>query len=130
MSFIQIVAANVPFPWRPEHEDGTQSGTEIMLQVLDDDVLASLRKKHNHLIFKHGQRVDDFDSSGFTNDVVDKAIVSWKGVTKAGTDDELPCERAIKVQLPERLKIEIVRLCAGKEAGRLFGEAVAEGKKP
>lgn len=120
MGFIQIVDEHQTFTWQPEAEDGSRLESVLTLQVLAEDTLKALRKKHNQVVFKHGQRVDDFDSFGFTNDVVDKAIVSWEGVFKGGTDDPLPCTREVKLKLPERLKIEIVRLCAGREAGRLF----------
>lgn len=130
MPFIQIVEDNAPFRWVPEAEDGTPTDSAFTLQVLAEDVLGALRKKHTHSAFKHGQRVEDFDSFGFAADVVDKAIVGWEGVYRAGTDETLPCERRYKLALPERLKVEVLRLCAGKEAGRLFEVPDGDGSDP
>lgn len=129
MGFIHIVDETDTITWQPESEDGTKLDSVLTLQVLSDKQLSDLRKRHNKTAFKHGQRVEDFDSFGFTNDVVDAAIVGWTGVFRGGTDDPLPCTREVKLRLPERLKIEVVRLCAGREAGRLYEGGAAESKK-
>ena len=123
MGFIQIVTEHEPFSWTPEAEDGSKTQATLMLQVLSDDDLAGLRKKHTRMLFKHGERVNDFDSFGFASDVMDQAIVSWTGVYRAGTGQPLTCDRKAKTKLPDRLKVEILRLCAGREAGRLFDDA-------
>jgi hypothetical protein len=120
VGFIQIVEENEPFPWHPEAEDGTVTGSVFTLQVLSDDALNTLRRKHTHTAFQHGQRVENFDSFAFAADVVDQALVMWEDVVAARTGAPLPCDRKHKLALPERLKVEILRLCAGKEAGRLF----------
>jgi hypothetical protein len=122
VGFIQIVEENEPFAWTPEAEDGSKTEAAFTLQVLSDESLNILRRKHTHTAFQHGQRVENFDSFGFAADVVDQALVDWEGVIAAKTGEALPCDRKRKLALPERLKVEILRLCAGKEAGRLFGD--------
>lgn len=122
MGFISIVEENEPFPWRPEAEDGSPTGSVFTLQVLSDESLNILRRKHTHTAFQHGQRVENFDSFAFAADVVDQALIAWEGVIAAKTGQDLPCDRKRKLALPERLKVEILRLCAGREAGRLFAD--------
>ena len=129
-NYIHILDEGEEFEWRPVGDDGQPMDSVFMLRQLSDDEMKALRKKHNHLSFKHGQRVDEFDSFGFTDDLVDKAIVSWRGVRRRGSPEELPCERAVKCRLPDKWKTEIVRLCGGKEAGLLAGEEAAASKKP
>ncbi len=133
MAFIQIVEPDQTFPYTPLDESGRKLESQFELRLLTEDELTQLRKRHNSYVWKNRQRLEEFDRFGFAADVVDKAIVSWSRVRRAGTDEDLPCERKYKLLLPERLQVEILRLCAGKEAGELFqeedGEAAASDPK-
>lgn len=129
MPFINIVEENEPFEWSPETEDGKKTDSVFTLVVLSEDLLTALRKKHTHITWKNGQRIDDFAAFDFAADVVDKAVQGWKGVVRAKTGEAVACDRANKLRLPERLKVEILRLCAGKEAGRLYEDVGLDPKK-
>jgi hypothetical protein len=125
MSFIQIVPDSEPFWFQPTNpQTGEQYQSQFQVRVLDDETdLRPLRRKYNKTVFHHGQRSEEFDAFGFAADVIDLAIVGWKGIYRAGTEIELPCERKFKLALPERIKIDVMRLCANKEAGELFPDS-------
>ena len=124
MGFITIIQPDETFTHVPTLPDGSKSDASFTLRVLADDQIKALRKRHTKTEWANGQRLQNVDGAALANDMIDAALVSWRGV-KDSKGTELPCERAFKLLLPERLQVEIVRLCAGKEAG--FGEGEVGG---
>jgi hypothetical protein len=116
MSFITIIQPDETFTHHPTLPDGGPSDTVLTLKVLSDAQTKALRKKHTKHEWVNGQRLQTVDGAAMADDMIDAALVGWTGVQdRAGKP--LPCERALKLLLPERVQVEIVRLCAGKEAG-------------
>jgi hypothetical protein len=123
VSFLHILEPTETFWHRPvDRQSGEPSDSRLQLRVLDDEDLTRFRKRATKTAFKHGQRVEDFDPVAFAADVVDHAIVAWENVKRGRTEEVLPCERVYKLLLPERVQAEIIRLCAGKEAGDALEE--------
>lgn len=118
--FIQIVDTDDAFDWTPVNEEtGQPYESTFQLKLVTDDTDSVLRKHHTRQVFDKKQRrmVDKLDETAFIIDVLDAAIVGWTGIKASSTGDPLPCTKAMKGRLPEKLKAEILRLCAGKEAG-------------
>lgn len=116
MSYLTIIQPDETFQHIPTLPSGEKSEAAFTLRVLADDQIKVLRKKHTKTEWQNGQRVTNVDGAALANDMIDAALVGWTGVRDSqGT--ALPCERTFKLLLPERLQVEIVRLCAGKEAG-------------
>lgn len=128
-TYIQVLDDDEQFSWSPDTGDGEKSASEFTLRTVPEDVLKRLRKVHTHRTFKHGQQVEDFDAFSYVADVLDYAIVTWAGVLRSKTREDLPCTKANKVRLPERIKTEIMRLCAGKEAGSALDDEGDDPKK-
>lgn len=115
-SFIQVATADQTFPFNPTPD------VEIILRIVDDDTEKAFRKKATKQDFQKHQRAETFDVHEFIARCLDHAIVSWRGIVKAGTTEPLPCDRAHKLLLPEWLKLEIQKLTVGKEGGDLVAE--------
>ena len=124
MSYLTIIQPDETFTHVPTLPDGSKSEASFTLRVLADDQIKTLRKRHTKTEWANGQRLQNVDGAALANDMIDAALVSWSGV-RDSKGQPLPCERTFKLLLPERLQVEIVRLCAGKEAG--FGEAEVGG---
>jgi hypothetical protein len=116
MSYITIIQPEETFTHRPMLPDGSLADTTLTLKVLSESQTRALRKKHTKHEWLNGQRVQTVDGAAMADDMIDAALVAWTGV-KDSRGQALPCERAFKILLPERVQVEIVRLCAGKEAG-------------
>lgn len=116
MSFLRIIQPDETFPYTPTFQDGSASDTRLTLRVLSEAQTRTLRKKHTKTEWQNGQRVQNLDGPAMADDMIDAAIVDWTGVVDT-QGKPLPCERTFKLLLPERVQVEIVRLCAGKEAG-------------
>lgn len=86
------------------------------LRVVPSAKQRELRRLHTKHLFIRGSRQEDFDWAKFNDDCIDFAIVDWRDVKRRGAD--VPCTRETKLQLPEMVKIEIIRLCLGRELGR------------
>lgn len=130
MSFLRIVQPDETFPYTPTFQDGSPSDTRLTLRVLSEAQTRSLRKKHTKTEWQNGQRVQSVDGAAMADDMIDAAIVAWTGVLDTA-GKALPCERVFKLLLPERVQVEIVRLCAGKEAGAAeAGVGGDEGEAP
>ncbi len=130
--FITIVDKDDAFAWTPVHEEtGERYDSTFQLQIVTDDTDRVLRKEHTRQVWDKKQRrtVDKLDEPAFVAAVLDHAIVGWKGIRSATTGEELPCTSALKTRLPEKWKAEILRLCAGKEAGEVVS-ATEQEKKP
>ena len=126
MSYLTILQPDETFEHVPRLPDGNASDARFTLRVLGDQQIKALRKKHTKSEWLNGQRVQTVDGGELANDLIDAALVGWTGVQDSkGT--ALPCERAFKLLLPEKLQVEIVRLCAGKEAGYEQAEAGVGG---
>jgi len=127
MSYLTILQPDETFPYTPRLPDGSPSDAALTLRVLSDPQVQTLRKKHTRQEWVNGQRVPNVDGAGLANDMIDTAIVAWSGVKDSkGTD--LPCVREFKLLLPERVQVDVVRLCAGKDAGFEAGVGGDEGK--
>lgn len=124
MSFLTIVQPDETFPYTPTLADGAPSDSRLTLRVLSDVQLKALRKKHTKQEWAQGQRVTTTDAVAMADDLVDAAIVAWTGIRDT-SGAELPCERTFKLLLPERVQADVVRLCAGKDAG---SQGAAEGE--
>ena len=130
MSFISILTGSEPFEWSPDDEQGKPSETVLVLQIITDDMDTELRKAHTRPVLdkKSRRMIPTLDDSGYTAAVIDAAIVNWRGVTDARTGAEIPCSEAMKRLIPERIKLDVLRLCAGKEGGAVVA-AEAEKKR-
>ncbi len=120
--FIKIVDTDDAFDWTPVNEEnGKAYDSSFQLKIVTDDDDKALRKKHTHQVFDKKQRrmVDKLDEASYIIEVLEVAIVGWKGITSATTGAELPCTNDLKGRLPEKWKADILRLCAGKEAGEV-----------
>ncbi len=129
--FIQIVDTDDAFDWTPVNEEtGQPYESTFQLKLVTDDIDKELRKKHTRPVWDKKQRrtLDKLDESAFVIDLLDAAIVGWKGVKAASTGLELPCTAAMKARLPEKWKAEVLRLCAAKEGGDVVSQAVQEKK--
>ena len=130
MSFLRIVQPDETFPYTPTFQDGSPSDTRLTLRVLSEAQTRGLRKKHTKTEWQNGQRLQSVDGAAMADDMIDAAIVAWTGVLDTA-GKALPCERTFKLLLPERVQVEIVRLCAGKEAGSTeAGVGGNEGEAP
>ena len=121
MSFLRIVQPDETFPYTPTFHDGSPSDTTLTLRVIGEAQTRALRKKHTKVEWVNGQRVSSVDGMALGEDIIDAAIVAWEGVLDT-KGQPLPCERTFKLLLPERVQADIVRQCAGKEAGAWEGE--------
>lgn len=134
MPYITILEENEPFDWTVPLEDGTPSETKFRLVALGEDVKRALRKKHSRITFKHGQRVDEFNSDTYADDVLTQAVLGWTGLMaqRAGKREEVAFDLAVVKRLPHRLKSEILTMCVGAEAARGSegDEPTAEGADP
>lgn len=131
MAFIKIVESDEAFEWSPVHEEkGEPYESVFQLRLVTDDVDGALRKKATGRIKDERSRmmVDKLRESEYIAAVLDYAIVGWRGVQSAESGKELPCTTALKARLPERWKAEILRLCAGKEAGDVVAHSDQEKK--
>ncbi len=117
--FIEVQAPDTTFTHTPE---GTQSTFE--LRIVPDDVEKEARKQATRKEWDKGQRTESFDVHAFLARILDYAIVDWTGikVRDANGVSELPCTKANKLLLPEKVKSEINRLCLGKEIALDRGE--------
>ena len=123
MGFVSILTDTAPFDWSPEDAQGKLTDTVFSLQLIDDAVDEQLTKRHTKPVFDKKQRkmVPTLDAAAYYRDVLQTAILDWRGLKDARTGQDVACTDALKALLPERVKLEIIRLCAGKEGG----EAVA-----
>ena len=124
MSYLTIIQPDDTFSYRPTLPDGSTSESVLTLKVLSDAQTRALHKRHTTREWVNGQRLQAVDGAAMADDMIDAAVVAWTGV-KDRAGQALPCERAWKLLLPERVQVEIVRLCAGKEAG--FGREAEVG---
>jgi hypothetical protein len=127
MSYLTIIQPDETFPYTPTFQDGSPSESVLTLRVLADTQIRALRKKHTKTEWHNGQRTQTVDGMSMAEDMVDAAIVSWAGVVDT-KGQALPCERAIKLMLPERVQVEIVRMCAGKEGATAHEGEVGGGE--
>ena len=126
MSYLTIIQPDETFPYTPTLPSGEPSEAQIILRVIGDEQTRVLRKKHTKVEWVNGQRISNVDGLALAEDLIDAAIVRWSGVKDSrGTD--VPCERAFKLLMPERIQLEVMRLCAGKEAGFSQHEAGVGG---
>jgi len=116
VSFITIIQPEETFVHRPRLPDGSLADTTLTLKVLSEAQTRALRKKHTKHEWANGQRIQTVDGAAMADDMIDLALVAWTGV-RDSHGQALPCERAFKILLPERVQVEIVRLCAGKDVG-------------
>lgn len=126
--FIRIVETADVFAWSPKHEEtGEPYASVFQLRILTDEKDKEIRKAHTRPFFEKKTRAmrDKLDESAYIAAVIDHVIVDWSGIQGAVAGEMLPCTATIKGLLPERLKGEILRLCAGKEAG----EALTQEEK-
>jgi hypothetical protein len=126
MSYLTIIQPDETFTHTPRLPDGSPSEAKLTLRVLADAEIKTLRKKHTKTEWQNGQRVSNVDGAALANDMIDASIVGWSGVHDS-KGVPLPCERTFKLLLPERLQVDVVRLCAGKEAGFGLDEAGVGG---
>lgn len=130
MSFIQIVDSDESFDWSPIDEaTGKPYESSFALRVVNDDVDKEIRKKHTKKYWDKGRRVEEFDQASYVIDVLDYAIVGWTNVKNAKTGEPVTCTTAMKARLPEKWRSEVLRLCAGKEAGDVLAQAEQEKKR-
>ena len=124
--FIQIIDdPQASFTFRPKDPDSGQvSETEFTLRLVPDEVQKSLRKQTESVEWRRGQRVVTNDDARWADLCVSYAITGWKHLYSVTVRDGktvartlVPCEDKYKALLPEHVRIEIVRLCVGKEAG-------------
>ena len=126
MSYLTLIQPDETFTHTPRLPDGSPSEAKFTLRVLADAEIKALRKKHTVKEWQNGQRVATVDGGSLANDMIDASIVGWSGVNDS-KGAPLPCERTFKLLLPERLQVEVVRLCAGKDAGFGLDEAGVGG---
>ncbi len=123
--YLEIIDDDAPFDFRPvDEETGEASDTVFQLRVLPDADQRRLDKQHTKPTFdkKARRMVDKRDDGAYVADVLDTVIVGWSGVKSARTGTDIPCSREMKARLPERLKVEILRLAVGKEVGSMLAE--------
>jgi hypothetical protein len=102
----------------------------FQLRIVSDDTDAELRKTHTKQVWDKKQRrtVDKLNEGAYIVALLDYAIVGWSGIKDARTGDDVACTAALKARLPEKVKAEILRLCAAKEAGDVVSKAEQEKK--
>lgn len=128
MSFITIVETDEAFDWRPT-SGGEPMDSAFRLRIVPDDARKKIRKENTHKTFVQHRPVDELSEEAYEADLLDYAIVDWSGIKAAGTGEDVPCTKAMKIRLPLKWKIEIMRLCAAKEAGDMIAEATEEKKR-
>lgn len=120
-SFITILApeAKKPIPWQYTDPDtGKTADTVFYLRQIPDETNKVFRKRHTTNEWKNGVQRTTTDGDAYGDDLIDFAIVDWDGLYALDADGErvkVPCDRKYKVNLPEKVKGEIIRLCLGKE---------------
>ena len=125
MSLLTILQPDETFTRRVEGA----ADAVLTLRVPGDPQVDVFRKRNRSTKWVNGQHVEEFDAFAFAADIVDASIVCWVGVVAQG-GQALPCERATKLMLPEKVKAEVVRLCLGKEAGLEGGDSAGEPLRP
>lgn len=114
--FISIVEDTDIVKWHFVDPDTRQEfESEFSLRTLPRELNKTLRKKHRRFETTRQGPQERFESSAYVDDVLDYAIVAWTGVRASGQD--VACTREWKSRLPEVVKAEIIRLCAGAELG-------------
>lgn len=98
MGFITIVTDDESF----EHRIGD---SVFVLRRVPDDVTRRIFKRHTK---SRPGREPETDYFAVTADVLDHAIVDWRGIKHPVTKEDLPCTRAYKVALPAGVKAEIM----------------------
>lgn len=130
-NFIRIVDDDEAFEYRPvKDETGDAYDSVFKLRIVNDEVDTRLRKQFTKPVWDKKSRrpIDKLDGDAYADALLDYAIVDWSGITNARTGETLACTPDRKKRLPEKWKIEIVRLCAAKEAGDVLDHQEEEKK--
>lgn len=111
-NFISIIDDNTPF-------DYTFPGTDttFKLRIVPESVQKSFTKRHTSKKPSRGGPIDIVDTQAVANDCLNYAIIGWKGVVNPLTHQEIECTEHYKKLLPEMIKVDVVRMCVGREAG-------------
>jgi len=128
---IQIAHDDETREWQATDPDTRETyESYYTLRVIPQSVQREIRRKHTTASFVKGVRVESLDGGKFTDDCLDYAIVSWRGVTgrnrSTGAITDLPCTREYKLAQPEWIKAEIIRMCLGRELGQMVGTDVID----
>lgn len=131
MTFIAIVETDDSFPYQPIDESTGQPYDSVLdLRIVSDKKNEELQKANTSQAWdkKSHRMVDRLNNFKYTEDLLDYAIVGWQGVKSATTGADLPCTPELKTRLPEKWKVEVIRLCLAKEAGDVVSKATEEKK--
>lgn len=130
MSFLTILDDDSTFEYSPlEPTTGERMETVFILRQVPDETYKEFSRKCTRPVFENHQRVLKSDGLELARLLLDYAIVDWRGVKSARSERDIPCTAEMKQELPSVLSQEIIRLCAGKEAGAELSKAAQE-KKP
>ena len=130
MAFLTIIEDDQTFEYQPfDLTSGQRMESVFVLRIVPDSVMKDLRQQYTKPVWEQHQRIERMDDMAFGRALVDYAIVDWRGIKSARSDDDLPCTPEMKAKLPETVKADIIRLCAAKEAGAAVREAAEEKKR-
>lgn len=136
MSFIEIVADNTSFEWRPSDPSGATSESVFVLRKLSRAERQQFQRQHTSKKWVRGVQQERLDAEAFADDVLDAVIVSWRDIYvlepngSGMTRRALECERPYKIMLPETLKAEIVQMCVGGDMGAWEDGGHADQARP
>lgn len=126
--FLQIVKANRPEPWQyTDPQSGVTFDTVFHLQVLSDDDIAEIDKANTSREKINGMYQEKIDWEQVQRDRLCKAITGWDHLQIKGEDQ--PCTDELKLLLPEPIKLEILRLCIGKQLGGVVAKQAEDPQK-
>lgn len=129
MGFLTIIEDDQTFDFTPvDPVTGARTDTVLTLRMVPDTVLKDLRRRCMTRSFENHQKIEQIDELALMGELVDYAIVDWRGVKSVRDGKDLPCTTEMKGKLPIVVKTTIVKMCAAKEAGAELSQ-IAEEKK-
>jgi len=130
VSFLTIIEDDQTFEYSPlEPSTGERMDSVFVLRVLPDAELKKIRARCIRTVWEQHQRIEKMDDHQYSAEIVEYAIVDWRGVKSARSEKDLPCTSEMKARLPSVVKGDIIRLCGAKEADAHTVQSAQE-KKP
>ncbi|TKS58796.1 MAG: hypothetical protein EWM73_03410 [Nitrospira sp.] len=120
MAFLTIIEDDETFEYSPtDPTTGERLESVFIVRILPHELLKTLRRAHTKRVFENHQQVDRVDDIALGQAIIDYSLVNWRGIKSGRTDEDLPCTADLKTKLPEVVKADIIRVCAGKESAEV-----------
>jgi hypothetical protein len=137
--FINIVEEDDVFDWQySDPENGEKFATVFQLRTVPEDTQKAIRKRYTKRGMRRGQPTEEMDNGRIAESLIDYAVVDWRDLMGRSPDPDNPgrtvetpvdCTTYSKGRLPEPIKIEVIRLCVGRELGNaLYANQIDENE--